>query len=335
MHMLKVAVLGAGFMGGTHARAFARLPDVHLVGVSSRSAVKAEALAAEVGAQPFADALALATDAQIDAVSVTLPTNLHKEAVIAALQAGKHVFVEKPMALTVAECDAMIAAAQASGRLLMVAHVLRFWPEYVALAGFVQSGALGKPLSAVAARLAEPPAWAEWFKDPTASGGEVLDLHIHDLDTLNWLFGEPQSLMSIGRQGAHGGWDQAMTLLDYGDVKGFAEGNALMPRGYPFTMTLAVRCELGTVEYTLRAGGEQVDAAAAGVNSLMVYKAGEAPQRLDFTAGDGYANEVAYFVHCITSGLSPAHGTAEQGRLAVKTALAARRSIETGQVVAP
>jgi UDP-N-acetylglucosamine 3-dehydrogenase len=335
MHMLKVAVLGAGFMGGTHARAFARLPDVHLVGVSSRSAVKAEALAAEVGAQPFADALALATDAQIDAVSVTLPTNLHKEAVIAALQAGKHVFVEKPMALTVAECDAMIAAAQASGRLLMVAHVLRFWPEYVALAGFVQSGALGKPLSAVAARLAEPPAWAEWFKDPTASGGEVLDLHIHDLDTLNWLFGEPQSLMSIGRQGAHGGWDQAMTLLDYGDVKGFAEGNALMPRGYPFTMTLAVRCELGTVEYTLRAGGEQVDAAAAGVNSLMVYKAGEAPQRLDFTAGDGYANEVAYFVQCVTSGQSPAHGTAEQGRLAVKTALAARRSIETGQVVAP
>ena len=333
--MLKVAVLGAGFMGGTHARAFAKLPDVQVVGVSSRSAAKAEALAAEVGAQPFADALALATDAQIDAVSVTLPTNLHKEAVIAALEAGKHVFVEKPMALTVDECDAMIAAAQASGRLLMVAHVLRFWPEYVALAGFVQSGALGKPLSAVAARLAEPPAWAEWFKDPTASGGEVLDLHIHDLDTLNWLFGEPQSLMSIGRQGAHGGWDQAMTLLDYGDVKGFAEGNALMPRGYPFTMTLAVRCELGTVEYTLRAGGEQVDAAAAGVNSLMVYKAGEAPQRLGFTAGDGYANEVAYFVQCVTSGQSPAHGTAEQGRLAVKTALAARRSIETGQVVAP
>lgn len=332
--MLKVAVLGAGFMGGVHARAFARLPGVQVAGVSSRSTAKAEALAAEVGAQPFADALALATDAQIEAVSVTLPTNLHKEAVVAALQAGKHVFVEKPMALTVAECDAMIAAAQDSGRLLMVAHVLRFWPEYVALVDLVQSGALGKPMSAVATRLAEPPAWSEWFKDPTASGGEILDLHIHDLDTLNWLFGEPRALMSIGRQGAYGGWDQAMTLLDYGEVKGCAEGNALMPRGYPFTMTLAVRCELGTVEYTLRAGGEQVDAAAAGVNSLMVYKAGEAPQRLDFTAGDGYANEVAYFVQCVTSGQSPGHGTAEQGRLAVKTALAARRSIETGQVVA-
>ena len=331
--MLKVAVLGAGFMGGTHARAFAKLPDVQVVGVSSRSAAKAEALAAEVGAQPYTDWIALATSPPVDAVSVTLPTNLHKEAVIAALQAGKHVFVEKPMGLSVAECDAMIAASQASGRLLMVAHVLRFWPEYVALADFVQSGALGKPLSAVASRLAEPPGWAEWFKDPTASGGEVLDLHIHDLDTLNWLFGEPKSLMSIGQQSVHGGWDQALTLVDYGDVKGFAEGNALMPRGYPFTMTLAVRCEQGTVEYTLRAGGEQVDSAAAGINSLMVYKAGEAPRRLDFTAGDGYANEVAYFIQCITTGQTPAHGTAEQGRLAVKTALAARHSIETGQVV--
>ena len=102
--MLKVAVLGAGFMGGTHARAFAKLPAAQVVGVSSRSADKAEALAAEVGAQPYTDSMALATSPLVDAVSVTLPTNLHKEAVVAALQAGKHVFVEKPMGLSVAEC---------------------------------------------------------------------------------------------------------------------------------------------------------------------------------------------------------------------------------------
>lgn len=331
--MLKVAVLGAGFMGSVHARAFAKQPDVQVIGVSSRSTDKAAALAAEVGAQPYNDWLALATHPDVEAVSVTLPTNLHEAAVVTALNAGKHVFVEKPMGLTVAECDAMIAAARNNERTLMVAHVLRFWPEYVALADFVHSGQLGRPLSATASRLAEPPGWAPWFNDPTASGGEVLDLHIHDLDTLNWLFGQPKALMALGRRGANGGWDQAMTLLDYGEVKCSAEGNALMPAGYPFTMALAVRCERGSVEYTLRAGGEQVDSAAAGVNSLMIYEAGEPPRQLDFVAGDGYANEVANFANCIITGQPTVHGTAEQGRLAVQTALAARESIETGRVV--
>lgn len=331
--MLKVAVLGAGFMGSVHARAFAKQSDVQVIGVSSRSSDKAAALAAEVGAQPYTDWLALATHPDVEAVSITLPTNLHKAAAVAALNAGKHVFVEKPMGLTVAECDAMMAAAKSNERTLIVAHVLRFWPEYVALVDFVHSGQLGRPLSATASRLAEPPGWSPWFNDPTASGGEVLDLHIHDLDTLNWLFGRPKMLMAVGQQGIHGGWDQAMTLLDYGEVKCLAEGNALMPAGYPFTMTLAVRCELGSVEYMLRAGGEQVDSAAAGVNSLMIYEAGEPPRRLDCVAGDGYANEVAHFANCITTGQPAVHGTAEQGRLAVQTALAARESIETGRVV--
>ena len=143
--MLKVGILGAGFMGGTHAAAFAGLPDVQIVGISSRSAEKAATLAAKYGAEPFADAFALATDPRVDVISNTLPTQLHKDLTIAALKAGKHVLVEKPMALSVAECDEMIAAAKQNGRLLMVAHVLRFWPEYVAIADFLKTGALGKP----------------------------------------------------------------------------------------------------------------------------------------------------------------------------------------------
>ena len=115
--MLKVGILGAGFMGGTHAAAFAGLPDVQIVGISSRSAEKAAALAAKYGAEPFVDALKLATDPRVDVISNTLPTQLHKDLSIAALNAGKHVLVEKPMGLSVAECDEMIAAAEKSNRL--------------------------------------------------------------------------------------------------------------------------------------------------------------------------------------------------------------------------
>ena len=332
--MLKVGILGAGFMGGTHAAAFAQLPDVQIVGISSRSAEKAGALAAQYSAEPFTDALALATDPRVDAISNTLPTHLHKDLTIAALRAGKHVLVEKPMGLTVAECDEMRAAAAQNGRLLMVAHVLRFWPEYVAIADFLKTGALGRPLAATAKRLVGPPRWSDFFLHPEWSGGEVLDLHVHDLDTLNWLFGTPRTVYARGQRSPEsGGWDLALTLVDYGDVKGFAEGSALQVPEYPFTMGLAVLCERGSVEFTFRAGGVQVDSRDAGGSSLLVYEQGQPPRSLESPGGDGYANEAAAFIECVRGDRAPTQGTAEQGRLAVATALAARESIETGRVV--
>ncbi len=332
--MIRIGVLGAGFMGGTHARAFAKLPDVQVVGVSSRSSEKAAALAKEVGAEPFTDSMALASDPRVDAVSVTLPTQLHMEYAVAALNAGKHVLLEKPMAVTLEECDQIIAAAKRNDRILMVAHVLRYWPEYVALADFVRSGALGKPLIATAKRLAGPPRWAEYYLHPEWSGGEVVDLQIHDDDTLNWLFGTPKTVYARGQRSPEtGGWDVALTLIDYGDVKAFAEGSAMQAPEYPFTMGLSVLCERGSHEFTFRAGGVQVDSREQAGTSLMVYEAGQAPRPLPFTPGDGYDNEIKAFVECIRRGEPPKDGTGEQGRLALATALAARRSLETGEVV--
>lgn len=333
--MLNIGILGAGFMGGTHARAFAGLPDVHVAGVTSRSADRAAALAREVGAEPFTDALALVRDPRVDAVSITLPTHLHREYTTAALEAGKHVLLEKPMALSVPDCDAMIEVAQKNGRILMVAHVLRFWPEYTALVGFLQTGQIGKALSATAQRLAGPPRWSDWLLHPELSGGEVLDLHIHDLDTFNWLFGQPRTVYSRGQRSSEtNGWDLALTLVDYGAVRAFAEGSALQPLDYPFTMNLCVLCEQGSVEFRSRAGGVQVDSRDAGTNSLLVYEGGGAPYALPVIPGDGYANQAAYFADCVRSGRAPERGTARQARLAVQTALAARESLETGRVIA-
>ena len=238
------------------------------------------------------------------------------------------------MALSVAECDEMITAAQQSDRLLMVAHVLRFWPEYVAIAEYLKTGALGKPLAATAKRLVGPPRWSDFFLHPEWSGGGVLDLQVHDLDTLNWLFGTPVTVYARGQRSPEsGGWDLAMTLVDYGGVQGFAEGSALQAPEYPFTMGLAVLCERGSVEFTFRAGGVQVDSRDAGGTSLLVYEKGQPSRPLAYQAGDGYVNQAAAFVACVRSGQPPADGTPEQGRLAVATALAAWQSIETGQVV--
>jgi UDP-N-acetylglucosamine 3-dehydrogenase len=131
---MKVGILGSGFMGRTHARAYAKMKGVEVAAISSRHLEKAETLASEVGGRATTDNLAIIDDPSIDAISNTLPTHLHAEYTIAALRAGKHVLLEKPFALTAVGCDDMIAAQKESGKVLLVAHVLRFWGDYVSLA---------------------------------------------------------------------------------------------------------------------------------------------------------------------------------------------------------
>jgi UDP-N-acetylglucosamine 3-dehydrogenase len=326
---MKIGILGSGFMGGTHARAYAKIPGVSIVAVSSRHLDKAEKLAKEVGALATTDDRSIIEDPSIDAISVTLPTHLHADATIAALKSGKHVLLEKLFALTAKGCDGMIAAAKKTGRTLMVAHVLRFWPEYVSLVEFIHSGKLGKPISAVATRLSQLPAWADWFLNPDWSGGAVLDLSVHDFDALNWLFGTPKSVYARGRELKPGLWNDIHATVDYGDMNGLVDGSEFMPQGYPFTMTLKVLCEGGVAEFQFRAGGVSVE--MGGGASLMVYESGKATP-LATKPGDGYENQAAYFIDCLRKGSVPALGIPEQARLAVATANAARRSLETGKV---
>jgi predicted dehydrogenase len=124
-----------------------------------------------------------------------------------------------------------------------------------------------------------------------------------------------------------------MSLVDYGDVSGYAEGSAMQNPEFPFSMGLYVLCERGAVEYAFRAGGAQVDSRGSAGTHLTVFEKGCDPRPLEFTAGDAYANEAAAFVAAVRAGSPPEHGTPAQGRLAVATALAARESLETGKII--
>ena len=330
---MNVGILGAGFMGGTHARGYAKIEGVTVAAISSRTLAKAKALTDEVGGVPTSDDMAILHDPAIDAVSITLPTPLHKPMTLAALAAGKHVLLEKPFALNVADCDAMIAAWQQSGKQLMIGQTLRFWPEYKALVTFVQSGAIGRPLSAIATRLSQRPAWSSWFTDPAQSGGAVLDLMVHDIDALNWLLGQPQSVYCRGQQSAPGMWDHMLATVDYGSAAAMIEASELLPADYPFSMSLIVLCEQGRVEYLFKAGGVSVE-MGGGIDSLTVYEDGKNyPLPVPDRGTDAWAAEVAYFVDCIRNQRTLTIGTPEQARLAVAMANAARESMEKGGVM--
>ena len=327
---MRIGILGSGFMGGTHARAFAKQPGVEIARISSRSLSKADALAKEVGAVATTDDMAIVNDPSIDAICITLPTHLHAKFAAAALRAGKPVLLEKPFGLTVDECDRLMAVEKETGKHLMVAQVVRFWPEYEALVDMVHSGKLGTPLAAVAMRLSVLPGWADWFTDPALSGGAVLDLMVHDFDALNWIFGAPKSVYARGQEAAPGLWTHVHSVVDYGAAHAIAEGGEMMPKDYPFSCGMRVLCTAGALEFSFRAGGPSVE--MGGGSQLAVYEPGRA-YLAEAPAADAFERQAAYFVETVRTNRPPARSGTAGARLAVKVANAARQSLETGEVV--
>jgi hypothetical protein len=125
---------------------------------------------------------------------------------------------------------------------------------------------LGEPMAASAQRLSARPRWGEWQAHPELTGGAVLDLHIHDVDACNWLFGEPRSVYARGQQSHDGGWDHSFTTIDYGAVAANVEGGWMLPDGHPFTYGMRVICERGSITF---------DPKQEGLHRLLVYEPGQ------------------------------------------------------------
>jgi predicted dehydrogenase len=319
-------------MGKTHAQALKQIPGVELAAVVSRDQVKAQQLAVEYGAEVGSDFNWMYDHPAIDVIDVCLPTPLHPDTAIRSFRAGKHVIMEKPLALSVPEADLILDEAQHSGKFLMVAHVLRFWPEYVAIQELVQSGRIGRPRLATAYRLANMPQWADWFRDAKAFGGAVLDLHIHDLDFMNLLFGRPVSATAIGMKHETEAWNHVVSQITYATGSASVEASCMLPQDYPFTAGLKLVCEKGVIEFHFRAGGASFEQGRP-VSYLLLHEEGRPSQPIVFEAGDGYFNELAYFIDCIKTGKPPSRVTPADARLAVQTALACRQSLDEGGTV--
>jgi predicted dehydrogenase len=316
-----VALLGAGFMAETHARCYEALRDRSQVRVvcgldTDRVAKLAERLGAEA-----TDDLERALELPgVEAVDVCLPTPLHRPVAEQALAAGRHVLVEKPVALTLEDADAIGDAARAAGRVVMVGHVLRFMPEIAELRRVLDSGELGQVRGASARRLSAPPDWNDWMRDDALSGGALVDLAIHDFDVLGALLG-PARRVYARAVGGH-----VSALVEHERGEGLVEGSHAMPGSYPFTANLRVLCERGALEHRFVAGaGDEV--ADDVVSELGVY-AGEVRR---FSApADPWQLEIEHFLECVERGAEPADGSLEQARAALAVALAARRSLESG-----
>ncbi len=245
-------------MGATHLATLLKLPDVVVKAAASRNERALSGDFSSIGGNlgrilPMVDLREvrkygrwqdLVADPDVDAVDICLPTNLHSMVAKAALAAGKNVLCEKPMALDGEQCDEMIAAAEAAGRVLMIGHVLRFWPAYDQLAEFVTTARYGPVRSATFTRMCGLPEWSPWLADEAQSGGAILDLLIHDIDQVLRLFGMPTAVRAKGL-----GTLDAITasLLYPNGPEVRLQGGWLAP-GTPFSMSFQVRAAAAELE---------------------------------------------------------------------------------------
>ena len=259
--MVRVAIVGAGFVGKIHADAYRQIDGAAVVFVVDSNEEAGKELAKNNGAEYLRSVDELSKRNGFDSVDICVPTFLHHDIAVRAAQMKKHTFCEKPMALTVEDAEKMIAAAKTSNIKSMVGHVGRFGSEYIKAKEVLESGRLGKPLHAFCQRLASLPDWHSdnWGTDEQKSGGAALDLHIHDLDFLLWLFGTPVCVKAQGVNNPttvkNGGLVHIDTCIQFKNgVQSCAEGGWAFGGVFPFTKILRILCERGTIEYTFRSG---------------------------------------------------------------------------------
>jgi predicted dehydrogenase len=299
-----VGVIGLGWMGRVHLEAYAQAARsgerCRVVAVSDRNTDRLQARAEAVGNLPLGDAPALAfdrdvvrtsTDASavlddpaVELVSICTPTDTHVELAIAALRAGKHVLVEKPVALDAGEIERLDLLARNTQRMCMPAMCMRFWPGWSWLRDAVVDRRYGSVLSATFQRLGSRPSWGtDFYRDARRSGGALFDLHVHDVDFVRWLFGDPVSTTSTGTL------DHVTTSYRFaeGPAHVVAEGGWDASPGFPFRMRYAVVFETATAEYDSRRD-PPLEITRAGVV--------ETPQ---LEAGTGWEHEVRHALECV------------------------------------
>ncbi len=324
---VKVGLIGCGNMGSGLAKACSQLENASVVGVADLAAEKAEKLAGELNARAFDDPEKLLAEDDIDAVIVAVPNFLHAETASAVAESGKHVFCEKPMALTVDDCDKMIQAAKTNGVKLMVGQVLRYNPVFVKMKEIVDSGVLGEPFSMYVSRVSGG-SWGNpqhWRMKKELTGGILYEVSVHEIDYMRYICGDVASvsacmgnfLQSDDRDYE----DTAHVMLRFksGGVGTLIAGQCSSMGGYDGK----IHCRKGTIHFD---NGKRT----------VAYKPFDG-ERVEFGSEDmktepGVRREVRYFIESIIEDKEPAI-PGEEGRKVIEIVQAAYISAREGREV--
>jgi predicted dehydrogenase len=355
---VRVGVIGLGFMGATHVNAYrAAARDgfpCALVAVCDTKESRRRGIFSDVGGnigdtsdptpafdpkriRAYAVADELLADREVDLVSICTHTDTHVDLAVRALRAGKHVLVEKPVALTADEVRRVRDAAREAGRLCMPAMCMRFWPAWAWLKQRIDDRSLGRCTALTLTRLGSSPAWSRpFYGDLARSGGALVDLHVHDADFVYFCFGRPESVYSVGDlthlttayqfpETPKTGPVPVLGKTGTGPVfpgHVVAEGAWLAP-GSAFRMRYVGVFERATVDYDLGRDDQ-----------LLICRDGRA-EPVEVSKLLGYDEEVRHLVSAVARGARPSDlgATLEDAVVVTEMLDAERRSIESRQII--
>ena len=269
---VKVGIIGLGFMGTTHLGIYNDNPKAEVVAIADVNPAKLagdiSSVFANIGGSDnsvplelsgmalYQDGVELINDPNVQLVDICLPTYLHRKYAVAALEAGKHLMLEKPMGRTPGDARAIADAAAKSDKCFTIGMCIRAWPEYRYVHDQLQAGKYGRVLNALFKRFSPNmagKAWNDWFSKEEYAGGALLDLHLHDIDQVVSLFGRPKAVTSVGSKAVRSdiAVDHVFTFYDFGDDKVVvSEGGWSAADNSPFEMSFQLICEKATVIFS-------------------------------------------------------------------------------------
>jgi|SRR5579883_357520 len=338
--MVRIGIVGIGFMGRIHFLAGQRLTGAKVAAICSRDPAKRAGdwrnTRGNFGPEPGQVDLTgvktyekldqMLADPDIDLIDICTVTDQHAPIALAALRAGKHVLVEKAIALSPADADTMVAAAKSSGKLMMVAHVLPFFPEFRFAAEMIKSGRAGKLLAAHFKRVIAKPDWSADIGDADKTGGPAVDLHIHDTHFIGLVCGVPHQVFSVGT--VEGGAVTYLTtsyLYGPGGPAVTCSSGALSMSGRPFVHGYEIYLEQATLVYD--SGGSALTVLTADGKSTQPTLPGGGDSLSAFT------DELQAAVNGVSSGKEPDLLSGKLARDALVLCHREIESVKTGKAV--
>ena len=340
-HPVRVGLIGSQFISRLHAESLQRCPHCQIVAAASPTQAHVAALAVEFGIRrTFTDYRRLLEQNDVDMVVVGVPNDLHCQVAVDAAAAGKHIVMEKPLCLNLAEADRMIAACRTAQVRLMYAEELCFAPKYVRLKNLLDSGALGMPTLVKQSEKHDGPHAAHFWDVNRAGGGVVMDMGCHAIEFFRWMLDRPKikSVYAQMSTQVHGdktkGEDNAILLIEFENgVIGLAEESWTKPGG--MDDRAEVHGSKG-VAYADLLHGNAITAYSAEGYGYAVEKAGST-KGWSFPIYEeawnyGFPQEMAHFVDCVRLDRQP-EVTGEDGRAVLEVIFAAYESARTGRKI--